>query len=136
MALAIARRRPVGIDAEHIERTLEWQQLVRDVLAEPEAAFLAGLPESERSRCFFRFWTLKEAYIKGCGKGLSIPLKSFWFELAAAGSPRIRFALAQPRDSETWSFWRSDRIPMHELAVALQGPGDAALTFLSGSTLF
>jgi 4'-phosphopantetheinyl transferase len=135
-ALAIARRRPIGIDAEHIERTIQWQQLAHDVLAEPEADFLADLPDSQRTRCFFRFWTLKEAYIKGCGKGLSIPLKSFWFDLASADSPQIRFALAQQSERETWSFWQSDRFPSHELAVAVKGTGDVTLTYFSGIELF
>lgn len=35
------------------------------------------LSEAERSRRFFEMWTLKEAYLKLIGKGISVPLSSF-----------------------------------------------------------
>ncbi|MCS4470408.1 4'-phosphopantetheinyl transferase superfamily protein [Clostridium botulinum] len=30
---------------------------------------------------FYKIWTLKESYIKCCGQGLSIPLKSFSIDI-------------------------------------------------------
>ena len=136
VALAVAHQRAVGVDAEHVERSVQWRPLVRDVLADQEADYLASVPEAEQRRVFFRFWTLKEAYIKGCGKGLSIPLKSFWFKIDASRPPQIRYAEPLQSGREHWLFFRSDRFPMHELAVAVDGCCDAALTFFPGSEVF
>ena len=136
VSLAVAHRREVGIDAEHVERSIQWQPLVRHVLADQEADYLATVSEAEQRRVFFRFWTLKEAYIKACGKGLSIPLKSFWLEIDAGRSPQIRFADPMHSDREQWLFFLSDRFPKHELAIAVQGGCDAAPTFFPGSEMF
>ncbi|MBO4356122.1 MAG: 4'-phosphopantetheinyl transferase superfamily protein [Clostridia bacterium] len=37
--------------------------------------------ESERTRTFFRIWTLKESFIKATGYGFSLPFKSFETEI-------------------------------------------------------
>jgi 4'-phosphopantetheinyl transferase len=136
VALAVAHQREVGIDAEHIERSVQWKPLAQDVLADQEIAHLESVSDAEQCRIFFRFWTLKEAYIKACGKGLSIPLRTFWFRIDADRSPRIRFTEPMPGGREDWLFFLSDRFPMHELAVAVEGSSDAALTFFSGRELF
>lgn len=42
---------------------------------------LMSTDEERRNELFYRFWTLKESYIKYKGMGLSIPLNSFTFSL-------------------------------------------------------
>ena len=37
------------------------------------------MPQSERTKMFYTYWTLKESYVKYLGKGLSVPLDSFSF---------------------------------------------------------
>ena len=49
-------------------------------------AIIRAVPASERSLCFFRLWTLKEAYLKAIGTGLGTPLKSFAFALNRSAS--------------------------------------------------
>ena len=46
-----------------------------------ECSDLFNLPNKEQRDYFFRLWVLKESFIKAEGKGLSIPLDSFSFEL-------------------------------------------------------
>ena len=40
---------------------------------------IENAPENERDMLFFTLWTLKEAYIKAIGKGLSYPVNEAEF---------------------------------------------------------
>ena len=74
---AITQERDVGIDVERGARDLDLECLARQVLTEEELAVLAQLKGHVRRDAFLSIWTVKEAYIKAVGAGLSIPLNSF-----------------------------------------------------------
>lgn len=91
---------PLGVDVERLDREVDLR--VADNYFDPrEVAWLAGLPEPARPEGFLRLWTLKEAFIKATGKGLTQDLGSFGFEVAAA---RVRFTDAVPDDPSAWLF--------------------------------
>ena len=66
----MARDFEVGIDVENIGRSINLD-LARRFFAPAEVAFLEQMPENQRQATFFLFWTLKEAYVKARGVGLS-----------------------------------------------------------------
>ncbi len=51
--------------------------LMKSIFTDGEAQLLLKQSSSDRLPLFYMIWTLKEAYIKTLGKGMSIPLKSF-----------------------------------------------------------
>jgi 4'-phosphopantetheinyl transferase len=61
---------PVGVDVESVPEPRTVAETA-DVLHPREAAELALLSPAERPPAFTRVWTRKEAYLKGCGVGLS-----------------------------------------------------------------
>ena len=63
-------------------RRLSIARLVRDAIA--------PLPSEERGPTFFAIWTLKEAFVKGIGRGISFPLDAFCFDLDGARLVRFR----------------------------------------------
>jgi 4'-phosphopantetheinyl transferase len=76
-ALAVARRREVGIDIEQIRPDRSTDELAQRFFSPREWAALQSLPDAERCAAFFRCWTRKEAFIKLIGEGLSFPLDEF-----------------------------------------------------------
>jgi 4'-phosphopantetheinyl transferase len=50
------------------------------------------------------YWTLKEAYIKAEGKGLSMGLDTFYFSLRESGPPRLMLKHGAQQPSAAWLF--------------------------------
>jgi 4'-phosphopantetheinyl transferase len=122
-ACALAWQTDVGIDAEPEDRVVDCLALAEAFFAPAEAAALAALPDPARQAAFLRIWTLKEAFIKAVGKGLSIPLADFAFTLepfAFSCSPALG------EDAEAWQF-RSFACGAHRLGIALRHAGADAM---------
>lgn len=117
VAVAITRMGDVGVDVEHTARDVSPLELSRMVFAAEERAALEALPPEQRQDMFFQLWTLKEAYIKATGDGMSLDLRSFSFALDGGLSFR-----PPPGDvRERWCFFL-ERLPSHSLAVCVERP--------------
>jgi 4'-phosphopantetheinyl transferase len=77
---ALCRGAAVGVDVEDVGRHTDLSIAGR-FFSPAEADLVSTAPEAEKRALFFDIWTLKEAYIKAVGKGLSIPLNSFSFSV-------------------------------------------------------
>ena len=76
MLLAIAHMREVGVDVEGVRNGVVATEDVSEiVLSGPEKRTLASFDGGDWRSNFLRFWTLKEAYIKADGRGMSLPLE-------------------------------------------------------------
>ncbi|MCP3804701.1 4'-phosphopantetheinyl transferase superfamily protein [Allokutzneria sp. A3M-2-11 16] len=69
-ALAVSWDRRVGVDVEQ-HRELDHLGMAARVLRPSEHAAIAALPADRQAEAFFRYWTVKEAYVKVTGQGLS-----------------------------------------------------------------
>lgn len=127
VACAVTRQGEVGLDVENTEREVDPLALAPTVFAAAEIADVAATPAERRRQRFFSYWTLKEAYIKARGMGLSLPLDGFWFELGGA-APRIRFSARCPDRAERWHFAECRPTPSHKLALAVATPASTPPT--------
>lgn len=78
----------VGVFADH-EIGCDIEEIVDAPLEIADRFFYSGEAEyiaasEDKSRAFFKLWTLKESYMKMTGRGMSIPLDSF--EVVPAGN--------------------------------------------------
>lgn len=108
--------RPVGIDVEFLGRPSPMEVAHR-FFSDAETDWLLGQPASERHEAFFRLWTLKEAYIKAVGLGLSQPLRDF---AISAETLEMRFARSDLGHAQAWRFHQALLGSGHILAVAWQ----------------
>lgn len=77
VAVSVTMDRNVGVDIELIDEDRLSLDLAEQFLAAAEITYLRGVPEVARAGSAMAVWTLKEAYLKAIGKGLSYPLNAF-----------------------------------------------------------
>jgi 4'-phosphopantetheinyl transferase len=61
----------IGIDVEHVSEFPELHDTACCFFSPREQDLLTGLPASDQKQTFFRLWTLREAYVKMRGDGLT-----------------------------------------------------------------
>lgn len=73
----VTRGTEIGVDIEAIHEMRDGDGVAERCFTKRERGLLEGLAGQECMEMFFRFWTRKEAFIKGTGKGFSQDLLSF-----------------------------------------------------------
>lgn len=115
---AVSLGHEVGVDVECLDRTVDGLALARRFFAPWETALLERLPPEERVGAFFAIWTLKEAYVKARGLGLSVPLGQFGFSFSDDRPPQIRFRHGMEDDPAAWQFAQLRMADRYRAAVA------------------
>jgi len=122
--LAFALGREVGVDMEEVNRDNDVSAIARRFFSAAEADLLAGLEDQgERYRLFYAWWTQREALAKARGSGLNDA--AFFAPLPPPGEQRRVVWLG----GASWRLWSPPLAPQHAGAVALEGDGDARLSF-------
>jgi 4'-phosphopantetheinyl transferase len=67
----------IGVDVEAMARMNDHAEIAERYFTKQERDKLHSVASSECIPMFFRYWTRKEAFVKGTGKGLSLDLRSF-----------------------------------------------------------
>jgi 4'-phosphopantetheinyl transferase len=116
IAVAVGRERDIGIDVENVTRELPIEAAAL-ILSPAEIHRVRSLPDQQRHERLFALWTLKEAYAKGRGFGLSLPLSEFSFDF---DEPPTEIILASESDADPgrWLFELHRPSPVHCLALA------------------
>jgi 4'-phosphopantetheinyl transferase len=121
---AVSRaHRGLGVDAEWLERKVDPVGLADGHFSATEFRALRALPSALQYDRFFRYWTLKESYIKARGLGLALPLEQFSFLLDDGPSIRIAFSPELPDDPDRWRCALFAASPRHMVAVSVDTAG-------------
>lgn len=123
IVLAITRQHDIGVDVESLSVQQAPLEVARDYFIPSEVAQLQSLPPAEQGLRFFEFWTLKEAYIKARGMGLSIPLESFGFVMDGHAL-RLQLSSSLEGDASSWLFWQMRPTPDHVMALCVKRGGN------------
>ena len=118
VACAVTLGAELGVDVEATGRARKLRRLADHTFAASEAADVHAASELDRRRRFFSYWTLKEAYVKARGEGMSLPLKRFAFAFPAPGRITARFDREVDADGSAWGFALFEASPDHLLAIA------------------
>src|SRR5262249_23713258 len=113
----------IGADVEHVEPRRTSRDVADRYFAATEVAALTALPVDAQTDRFFHYWTLKESYIKACGKGLAIPLGDFAFAFEGERGLSVTFEPSLQDDPAKWAFWLCRPSPEHVAAVCVATHG-------------
>jgi len=122
IVLAVTNGKEVGVDIESLNSNTPTKELAKHTFAPQEYKQLKSLNAQNFHERFFDFWTLKEAYIKACGMGLSIPLDSFSFSFSAGNSIQISFEPTRQDTPEQWQFWQTNPNPEYIVSLGIKSP--------------
>jgi 4'-phosphopantetheinyl transferase len=122
VACAVGRGHDLGVDVEACDPSHPALEVAQRFFAPAEAALLGRLPPAQRNVAFYRIWTLKEAYLKATGQGITGPLDSFAFTLDPVS---IAFSTPGSGQPDGWQFTEFRPGPGHRLALAIRRPAAA-----------
>jgi 4'-phosphopantetheinyl transferase len=110
----------LGVDIENRVKHHELFKIAYKYFSEEEISELKKYPLALRGKHFFNYWTLKESYVKACGRGLSIPLDNFSFTVQP--DKRITISFTKERDDipDDWFFWLLEPSEIHTMAIAVR----------------
>jgi 4'-phosphopantetheinyl transferase len=128
VAAAVALHAAVGIDVEKIDPAKADFAVAQRYFAPAEIEILRRTPSTEQAVCFFRLWTLKEAYLKATGAGFGTSLDSFAFTLWPI---RINFLTCLDDDPRHWHFEMLPTTDAHVLSVAVASHSDQTVHVVS-----
>lgn len=101
--VALSWHSRLGCDVEHLNRSGLDVEIARQFFTPEESEEIATHPSEQQIPRLLSYWTLKEAYIKAEGKGLSMGLDTFYFSLDR-DSPRLVLKHDAQQPSASWQF--------------------------------
>jgi 4'-phosphopantetheinyl transferase len=120
---AISRERELGIDIERLRTDIEHRQIAAQFFSKQEVAALSALPECLQQEAFFLCWTRKEAYIKGIGEGLSLPLDSFDVSLTPGAPASLLAVRGDVGEAARWTLRALEPGAGYHAALVAEGRG-------------
>ena len=120
VVMAVAVDQEMGVDVEYLPRLGENLEIANRFFSPIEVKQLLDLSPEEKRNRFFDLWTLKEAYIKACGMGLSIPLDHFSYSFSQQGKINIDFNPERNDLPEYWQFWQIRPNGVHKVSMAIR----------------
>jgi 4'-phosphopantetheinyl transferase len=133
VVLAVANALTVGVDVEPLDRDLNISELLHGkIFGSEERQWI--LQRDGRSR-FLRLWTLKEAWAKARGYGLSDRMCDAHFEVSDEGSIRFQFPPDRYESPTAWLFDQKVIDQRFVLALAARSVSGTAIFFKPRRTI-
>jgi 4'-phosphopantetheinyl transferase len=76
--------------------------MISRCFSKEEQCHFGQLPAARVERSFFEYWTLKEAYLKGIGRGLSYPLEAVHIKKDRQSEESGEWYTATPHKGPPW----------------------------------
>ena len=129
IACVIVRDRACGIDAEHCIARRHILGVARRMFSAQEYEALERAGDDARLEGFYTGWTLREAYVKARGIGISFPTRKLDFTVRGEGDISLSQAPDIDGSGDDWQFRLVRPTADHLMAVAVELGRDADVRF-------
>lgn len=119
--LAVSGDCELGIDLEKMHDDLPFQGMAAQFFSTREQSELFSLPAESRLDAFYRCWTRKEAYLKGCGSGFSEPANNCDVSLLPGQPPALLQHRLPPDEAARWTLMDLTAPDGYYAAIAVRG---------------
>lgn len=106
--LAISMGKNIGVDIEYENDGIDFRSVAQTQFSMAENRYFEQLNYTEKKEAFYRIWTMKEAFVKAVGKGLSI-FPQFDVPMISLSNtqPHKLYAIRnwQSQNSNHWKFY-------------------------------
>lgn len=109
-----------GIDVEKLVERHKISAVAERMFSTREYKELLALHGSAAMEYFFSRWTLREAYVKALGIGISFPTRKLLFSVSPDGTVAIEFLAGIDDHSRDWQFSLMNPTKDHVAAVAIR----------------
>lgn len=113
-----------GIDAEALSSRHDLSGIAQRMFSVDESRELQRLKGSVQLDYFFARWTLREAYVKAQGIGISFPTRKLTFTVNKDSSAEVLFHPDIEDQGENWRFELLKPTAEHIAALAIRRNGD------------
>ncbi len=123
--IGVSGGRSIGVDVQIVRRGVRCLDLARRFFSPTERTYVESLSPQKVERAFFDLWTLKEAWLKATGAGISGGLDRFSID-PTPDPPRLTWLA----DQSELPAWLLRRVPIDSetlAAIALQGSSPALI---------
>lgn len=120
----------VGVDVELLA-PIEVAEMAEQFFSPEERAELSRFEDAARLSRFYELWTLREAYLKARGIGLTLPLDQLVFRPTPSGGAEAEFGPAVGDDPANWQFGLTRLTNRHMAATCIRRPSSGAPVAIS-----
>lgn len=122
---AVAHACELGIDIEKADPGRVSMNIAERFFSRREISDLQRKSGADRVSGFYNCWTRKEAYSKGRGEGLSVPLRDFDVSLECYGSSLLLDSRIDPNDITRWNLRSLQTAEGYVSALAVESFGES-----------
>ncbi|MES2822677.1 MAG: 4'-phosphopantetheinyl transferase superfamily protein [Pseudomonadota bacterium] len=138
--LAVGMDHAVGVDIEITTRRRSQHSIAERYFHPTETATFKQLADTEQCKYFFQLWTLKEAFLKATGAGISggLDKTAFNFHDEDIRSSHIQVAIAPELKTraEAWQFYQTFITADYCVALARNSEQPFSVRWFNGAELF
>lgn len=132
--IAISQTETIGIDIE-TPRKHNFMDIAQRFYHQDEFTRLATASATEREALFFKLWTLKEAFFKALGGGISMGLEKINIDVNT-DKIAVIFAAELAQDEQHWQFYQTQIRENFYCSLATKSNTPIAIQWLDGNILF
>ena len=130
--IAVGPRGLLGIDVERKNQKRDFHGVAKRFFCQEEFQWWNDQSQDQKMDAFYKIWTLKEAYLKAWGTGLSFSSRKFCVVLKPNEEPKLLYSEMAQDDLNDWNFFSLGSVSdTYEGSLCEKGPGKKALRFFA-----